>query len=312
MFSIDDREKQIQVFKALNDEIDELQSQERELDSELQKLLNEQDKQINEEQKTLVKLSSLKDELASKKMQMKYFNEKINEARKKQDDFYDQLNQCHKVIEENNLLKNFNGDLIDESGEESFLQVEHQLLLEQKTDIEKQIGNYKSQLGIYETDFKNNEKQLEILQSKIEYLERDLRNCQEKQELYEKDLFDSKKRLDENQNEAKDDKKQLKVLNEKFSHSNYRKTFIKELIEYKQKLSKKQESPETLIRIEKDLDQMPASLKKQLEEIDNRRKIIANDLHTKQTKVNNLKKDLEKITTTTAPNDVTEISDESM
>ncbi|CAF3030438.1 unnamed protein product, partial [Rotaria sp. Silwood2] len=107
------------------------------------------------------------------------------------------------------------------------------------------------------------------------------------------------KRFIEKQSEVKKDEKQLQVLNEKLSQSNYLKTFIKELIEYKQKLAKKEDSPATLTRIQKELDQIPKSFQNQLEEINNRRSVIANEIKIKQTKINDLQKDFDKIITTT-------------
>ena len=308
----DDREKQIQVFKALNDEINELRNKERKVDDDLQKLLNQQDELIDEEQKSLTNLSDLKDQLTLKKMQIKYLKEEINEVRKKRDTFYDQLHQYREAIEEKSSLNKLNVDLINKTDEKSFLYEEHQLLLEQQEEIEKQIENYQQKFDIYKIDLKSNEKQLEILQLNVKNLERDLQDSQKKKESNENNLSESRKTLAEKQNEIKKDEEQLRVLNEKFSQSNYLKTFIEELIENKQKLAKKEDSSTTLTRIQKELNQIPTSFKNQLEEIENRRKIIANEIKIKQAKINDLKKDLEKITTTTTTIDFTTSSTMSM
>ncbi|CAF3005970.1 unnamed protein product [Rotaria sp. Silwood2] len=68
---VDDREKQMQIFKALRDEINDSQNEERKVENDLRKFLNQQDELIDEEQQSLTVLSDLKDQLTLKSMHMK-------------------------------------------------------------------------------------------------------------------------------------------------------------------------------------------------------------------------------------------------
>lgn len=299
VLDIDDRVKQVQVFKALNDEIEELKVKEAKVDDDLQNLVKHQDEFIDDERHSLTSLSNLKDQLTWKKMQIKYLNEKINDARERQDHFYEQLYQYRQIIIEKCSLNELNADLISKTNEENSLDEEYQLLLEQLEDTEKQIEKYQQKLEVYEIDFKSNEERLVILQSNIKNLEQDLEDYQEKKESNEKNLSELREKLIKKRNEIKEDEKQRRVLNEQCFKSIYSKTFLEELIQNKQILAKKEDSPSIITRIQNELDQLPISFKHQVEEIDNRRSIISNEIKMKQTSLNHFKKDLETLTTTT-------------
>ncbi|CAF5092076.1 unnamed protein product [Rotaria sp. Silwood1] len=154
---LDDRENQMEVFKALRDEISELQKKETEVDINLQELLNQQNKLIDKEQQSLTKLSDIKDELTLKKIQTKSLNDEINEARKQQENLYDELDQYNEPIEKKSFSNELNADLNRETDEECCLDEEHQLLLEQQEDIDKQIEDDEYKINIYQDDLERSD-----------------------------------------------------------------------------------------------------------------------------------------------------------
>ncbi|CAF1377674.1 unnamed protein product [Rotaria sp. Silwood1] len=280
---LDDRENQMEVFKALRDEISELQKKETEVDINLQELLNQQNKLIDKEQQSLTKLSDIKDELTLKKIQTKSLNDEINEARKQQENLYDELDQYNEPIEKKSFSNELNADLNRETDEECCLDEEHQLLLEQQEDIDKQIEDDEYKINIYQDDLESNEKQIEILQSHMKYLEQDLQDHQKKKESKDKDLSESRKTLIATEKNEKNDTEQLQHLQEKSAQLNYSKTFIEELNKNKRKGS----------------DHIPARFKNELGEIDSRQKTIAKEIQEKDKEIQDLRKDSESITTGT-------------
>ncbi|CAF4835317.1 unnamed protein product, partial [Rotaria sp. Silwood2] len=132
-------------------------------------------------------------ELTLKKIQTKSLNDEINEARKQQENLYDELDQYNEPIEKKSFSNELNADLNRETDEECCLDEEHQLLLEQQEDIDKQIEDDEYKINIYQDDLESNEKQIEILQSHMKYLEQDLQDYQKKKESKDKDLSESRK-----------------------------------------------------------------------------------------------------------------------
>ncbi|UJR09468.1 hypothetical protein I4U23_013706 [Adineta vaga] len=279
ILGIDDREKQMEIIKNIRNEISKLEQNKEVVDDSLQELLNQQSQFIDDEQQFLTNLSDLKEEFATKKTQTKLLNKEIDEARKQQEELYDQLYQYNELPKEKSSTNEFNVDLTRNTIDESCLDEQHQLFLEQEEDIEKQIENYEYKINIYQDDFENNKERIKILQSNMEHLEQDLKDCQKKKELKEKELSKSRENLIAKQN----DQEELRILREKFAQLSYSKTLLTELSNGEQK----------------DVDQISTRFKSESEEIDSRRKLIANEIQSKEKEIKSLEKDSESSTTTT-------------